>query len=73
MDVVNEITTGQPSYTENYLGFNVGTGINYQLSETIQISGSARYFGNITKVNFQENLSTYVHGFSLKLGILYIF
>jgi len=73
MNVVGEEMTGHPNYTKNYLGFYVGTGANWQFSESFQISGSARYFGNITKVNFQDNLSTYLHGFNLKLGIIYIF
>jgi hypothetical protein len=73
MDVVNEVMTGHPNYTKNFLSFYVGTGVNWQFSKSFQISGSTRYFGNITKVNFQDNLSTYVHGFNLKLGIIYIF
>jgi len=73
MNVVNEVMTGHPNYTKNYLSFYIGSGVNWQFSESFQISGSARYFGNITKVNFQDNLSTYVHGFNLKLGFIYIF
>ena len=73
MNVVNEVMTGKPNYTKSFLSFYIGTGVNWQFSESFQINGSARYFGNITKVNFQDNLSTYVHGFSLKLGIIYIF
>ncbi len=73
MNVVEEVMTGHPTYTKNYLGFYLGTGVNYQFSESFQIGGSARYFGNISKVNLQENLSTYVQGFNLKLGIIYIF
>lgn len=73
MNVLSEEMTGHPNYKKNYFGFYVGTGANYQFSESFQISGSARYFGNITKVNVQDNLSTYLHGFNLKLGIIYIF
>ena len=73
MNVVNEAMTGKPDYTKNFLSFYVGTGLNWQFSKSFQISGSARYFGNITKVNFQDNLSTYIQGFNLKLGIIYIF
>jgi hypothetical protein len=73
MDVVDEVVTGQPEFTENYLNFYIGTGTSYQLSKSFLISGSARYFGNITKVNLQDNMSTYVHGFNLKLGFLYFF
>jgi hypothetical protein len=62
-----------PAYTENYLGYYAGTGLNYQLSENFQFNASARYFGNITRVNLQNNLSTYVDGFSMKVGFLYIF
>lgn len=73
MDVVTEQMTGHPTYTENYLNFYVGTGINYRFSKSFQISGAANYFGNITKVNLQQNMSTYVHSFNLKFGIVYIF
>lgn len=73
MDIVGEVMTSYPEFTKNYLGFYAGTGVSYQLSKTFLISGSARYFGNITKVNLQDNMSTYVHGFNLKLGFLYIF
>ena len=73
MNVVGENMTSYPSYTLNYLSFYAGTGISYQFSKTIQVNGSARYFGSITKVNLQENLSTYVQGFNFKIGIVYIF
>ncbi len=73
MDVVGEIMTSDPSFTLNYLSFYLGTGINYQLSNSFQLNGSARYFGSITKVNLQDNLSTYVHGYSFKIGIVYLF
>ncbi|MEE4258873.1 MAG: hypothetical protein V2I62_03875 [Bacteroidales bacterium] len=73
MDVVGETMTSYPSYTLNYLNFYLGTGVSYQFSKALQVNGSVRYFGNITKVNLQDNLSTYVHGFNLKIGIIYIF
>ncbi|MCF6341807.1 MAG: hypothetical protein L3J31_03255 [Bacteroidales bacterium] len=73
MQVVAEEMTSHPAYTENYLNFYIGTGVNYQFSKSFQISGSARYFGSITNVNLQDNMSTYVHGFSLKIGISYLF
>jgi hypothetical protein len=73
MNVVSEIMTSHPTYTLNYLSFYIGTGVNYQFSKSIQINGSTRYFGSITKVNLQDNLSTYVHGFNFKIGIVYIF
>ena len=73
MDVVDEEMTSHPTYTENYLSFYVGTGLNYQFSKSFQINTSGRYFGSITKVNLQDNLSTYVHGYNLKLGVVYIF
>lgn len=73
MNVVGEIMTSHPSYTLNYLSFYIGTGVSYQFSKSIQINGSARYFGSITKVNLQDNLSTYVHGFNFKIGFVYIF
>jgi hypothetical protein len=73
MDVVSEIMTSHPSYTMNYLNFYIGTGVNYQFSKAFQINGSARYFGSITKVNLQDNLSTYVQGFNFKIGIVYLF
>jgi hypothetical protein len=73
MDVVAEQMTSHPAYTENYLNFFVGIGLSYQFSKSFQINVSARYFGNITDVNLQENMSTYVHGFNLKFGIVYIF
>jgi hypothetical protein len=73
MDVVAEKMMGNPAFTKSYLGFDVGTGLNYQFSKSFQISGSANYFGNITKVNVQDNMSTYVNGFNLKIGIFYLF
>jgi hypothetical protein len=73
MDVVGETMTSYPSYTLNYLNFYLGTGASYQFSKAFQVNGSVRYFGNITKVNLQDNLSTYVHGFNFKIGIVYIF
>jgi hypothetical protein len=73
MNVVSEIMTSHPTYTLNHLSFYIGTGVDYQFSKSIQINGSARYFRSITKVNLQDNLSTYVHGLNLKIGIVYIF
>ncbi len=73
MEVVEQQMVGHPSYTVNYLGFYLGTGVNYKLSGPFQIGASARYFGSITQINLQENMSTYVHGFNLKLGIIYFF
>jgi hypothetical protein len=73
MEVVDEVMTGHPVFTENYLNFYVGTGISYQFSESFLLSGSGRYFGNITKVNLQDNMSTYIQGFNLKLGFIYLF
>lgn len=73
MDVVGEEMMSHPTYTENYLNYYIGTGLNYQVSKSFQLTGSARYFNSITKVNLQDNLSTYVRGFSLKIGILYIY
>jgi hypothetical protein len=73
MQVVAEEMTSHPSFTENYLNFYIGTGLNYQFSKSFQINASARYFGNITHVNLQDNMSTYVQGFSLKIGIVYLF
>lgn len=73
MEVMYEQMTSHPTYTENYLSFYVGTGMNWQFSKSFQLKASANYFGNITKVNIQENLSTYVNGFSLNFGIVYIF
>lgn len=73
MKVVAEEMTSQPSYTENYFDFYIGAGIKYQFSKAFQVNTSARYFRSITRVNLQENLSTYVQGFKLKAGIVYIF
>lgn len=73
MDVVAEKIMGNPTLTKSFLGFSAGTGLNYQFSKSFQISGSANYFGNITKVNVEDNLSTYVNGFNLKIGIFYLF
>lgn len=73
MDVVAEKIMGNPTFNKSYLGYYIGTGLNYQFSKSFQISGSANYFGNITKVNVQDNMSTSTSGFNLKIGILYIF
>lgn len=73
MTVVGENMTSYPSYTLNYISFYAGTGVSYQFSNSLQLNASARYFGSITKVNLQENLSTYVQGFNFKIGIVYIF
>lgn len=73
MEVMYEQMTSHPAYTENYLSFYAGTGMNYQFSKSFQLKASANYFGNITKVNIQDNLSTYVNGISLKFGLVYIF
>ena len=73
MNVVAEEMTSHPTFTENYLNFYIGTGLNYQFSKSFQINASTRYFGNITHVNLQDNMSTYVQGFSLKIGIVYLF
>ncbi|HEY9115844.1 MAG TPA: hypothetical protein VIN10_14190 [Bacteroidales bacterium] len=73
MDVVSEKIMGNPTFNKSYLGFFVATGLNYQLSKSFQFSGSASYFGNITKVNVHDNMSTSINGFNLKIGILYIF
>jgi hypothetical protein len=73
MDVVGEEMTNHPTFTENYLNYYLGTGLSYQFSKKLQVNGSVRYFGNITEVNLQDNVSTYVHGFNLKIGIVYIF
>jgi hypothetical protein len=73
MNVVDEVMTNHPTYTFNYLNFYVGTGLNYQFSESLLVTGSARYFRNITRVNVQDNVSTNVQGFGLKLGFSYFF
>jgi len=73
MEVMYEQMTSHPTYTENYLSFYAGTGLNWQIAKSFQLKASANYFGNITKVNIQDNLSTYVNGFSLNFGIVYIF
>jgi hypothetical protein len=73
MNVVEEEMTNHPTFTENYLNYYLGTGLSYQFSQKFQVSGSGRYFGNITEVNLQDNVSTYVHGFNLKIGVIYIF
>jgi hypothetical protein len=73
MNVVEEEMQNHPSFTENYLNFYIGTGVNYQFSKGFQVNGSVRYFGSITRVNLQENLSTYVQGFNFKIGLIYIF
>ncbi len=73
MDVVGEKMMGHPTFTNYYLDTYLGTGINYQFSKSFQISGSARYFNSITKVNEQDNFSTHVRGLNFKIGIAYIF
>jgi len=73
MEVMYEQMTSHPTYTENYFSFYAGTGLNWQFTKSFQLKASANYFGNITKVNIQDNLSTYVNGFSMKFGIVYIF
>jgi hypothetical protein len=73
MNVVGEEMRSHPTYTRNYLDYYLGTGLNYQFSERFLISGSARYFRNMTRVNLQENLSTQVRGFNLTIGLTYIF
>ena len=73
MQVVDESTTNHPTYTVNFLNFYLGTGVNYQLNESFLLSGSARYFRNITRVNFQDDATTHVQGFGLKIGFSYLF
>ena len=73
MDVVGEEMMGHPTYKDFYFDLYLGTGINYQFSDSFQINGSARYFNSITNVNFQDNMSTQVRGFNFKIGISYLF
>ena len=73
MNVVSEKIMGNPTFNKGFLGFNIGTGLNYQFSKSFQISGSANFFRNITKVNVQDNMSTYLNGYNLKVGIFYLF
>lgn len=73
MDIVSEEMTSHPTFTENYLSFYVGTGLSYQFSKNFQLNTSVKYFGSLTEVNLQDNMSTYVHGFNIKVGIIYIF
>jgi hypothetical protein len=73
MEIVNEIMTSDPEYTRQYLGFFTGTGLNYQFSKSFQAGFSARYFGNLTPVNYMDDMSTYMQGFDFKIGLIYLF
>ncbi|NOX47790.1 MAG: hypothetical protein GXO89_12515 [Chlorobi bacterium] len=73
MKVMGEEMENGPDYTNNFLSYYIGTGINYNLSSSFQIGGSARYFDNLSKLNLQENMSTHLNGFSLKIGIVYFY
>ena len=73
MSVVNQSMSSHPDYKSNYFDFYLGTGLNFQFSESFLIGGSFRYSRNINKVNIQENLSTNVQAVGLKLGIIYLF
>lgn len=73
MNVMTEEVTASPNYKEFYLSGYLGTGLGYRFSKSFQFNASARYFGNLTKVNLQDNMTTNVRGFTLKLGINYFF
>ncbi len=73
MKVMGEEMKNSPGYTNNFLSYYFGSGINYDVSNTFQISGSARYFDNLSTLNLQENMSTHLNGFSLKIGIVYFY
>ncbi len=72
MKVVDEKMATHPNYIRNYLGFYAGTGISYRISKKFLTTSSFRYFGNITPVNFQDKMSTYVQGFNLRIGFVYL-
>lgn len=73
MKVMGENITGNPDFKDIYFNYYLGTGLSYRLSEKFQISTSGRFFGNIDKVNLQDNMTTNMQGFDLKIGINYFF
>lgn len=73
MNVMGEKITNTLNYKETYFNYYLGTGANYHLSTIFQVNASIRYFGNISNVNLQDDMSTNVRGFNLKIGILYLF
>lgn len=73
MKVMGENITGNPDFKDIYFNYYLGTGLGYQLSETFQITAAGRYFGNIDKVNLQDNMTTNMKAFDLKIGINYFF
>lgn len=73
MEVVSEQQTGNPDFKDIYFNYYIGTGLNYRLRKNLQFNTSLRYLGNIDDVNLQNNMSTNVHEFNLKVSILYLF
>jgi len=73
MEVVEEQQTGDPDFKDIYFNYYIGTGLNYRLRKNLQFNTSLRYLGNIDDVNLQNNMSTNVHEFNLKVSILYLF
>jgi len=73
MNVVDEIMTNHPDYTDYYLDFYIGSGLSYSLTKYLLLQGSLRYTRNITRVNVQDDLYTRVQAAGLKISILYIF
>jgi len=73
MEVVSEQQTGDPDFKDIYFNYYIGTGLNYRLRKNLQFNTSLRYLGNIDDVNLQNNMSTNVHEFNLKVSILYLF
>lgn len=73
MKVMGEKMESSPTFTNSFFSYYLGTGVNYKLPGSFQLSSSARYFDNVSKVNVQENMSTHLNGFSLKIGIIYFY
>jgi len=73
MEVVGEQQNANPDFKDIYFNYYIGTGFNYRLRKNLQFNTSFRYLGNIDDVNLQNNMSTNVHEFNLKVGISYLF
>ncbi|PLX12374.1 MAG: hypothetical protein C0598_06110 [Marinilabiliales bacterium] len=73
MEVVGEQQNANPDFKDIYFNYYIGTGFNYRLRKNLQFNTSFRYLGNIDDVNLQNNMSTNVHEFNLKVGISFLF
>lgn len=73
MNVVNEVMTNHPEFTDFYLDFYIGSGLSYSITKYLMLQGSLRYSRNVTKVNVQDDVYTNVQAAGLKISLIYFF